>query len=115
MLGLRHVAAPIQECEPLMSNEHSATDTNEELLEDDFETIGQYHRMAAHHFSAAAKHHMAAAQADDDGDEAAAARHAHLAYRHQLNGTQYAEVAVMDSDSLDDEFAEVDELEAEEV
>ncbi len=115
MLALRHVAAAIHECEPTMSNENSAIDSSADLQDDDFESIGQYHRMAAHHFSAAAKHHLAAALADDEGEEDAAARHAHLAYRHQLNGMQYAEVAVMDSDSLEDEFSEMDVPEAEEV
>lgn len=114
MLALRHVAAAIHECEPHMTQENSAIDSSADLLDDDFESIGQYHRMAAHHFSAAAKHHLAAALADDEGEEDAAARHAHLAYRHQLNGTQYAEVAVMESDSLEDEFAEMDLQEAEE-
>ena len=47
--------------------------------------------------------------ADDEGEEATAARHSHLAYRHQLNGVQYAEIAVMDNDSLEDEFDELDE------
>jgi hypothetical protein len=74
------------------------------LEEDDFETIGDYHRMAAHHFTAAAKHHLAAADADDEGNEEANARHALLAYRHQLNGVQCAEIAMMESDTLDDEF-----------
>ncbi len=76
----------------------------EETSEDDFETVGDYHRMAAHHFTAAAKHHLAAADADDEGHDEAVARHAHLAYRHQLNGVQYAEIAAMESESLDDEF-----------
>ena len=78
--------------------------TAQELAEEDFETIGDYHRMAAHHFQAAAKHHLAAATADDDGDEETQARHAFLAYRHQLNGVQCAEIAMMESDTLDDEF-----------
>ena len=74
------------------------------LADEDFETIGDYHRMAAHHFTAAAKHHLAAADADDEGREEANARHALLAYRHQLNGVQCAEIAMMESESLDDEF-----------
>jgi hypothetical protein len=77
------------------------TDASED---EDFETIGDYHRMAAHHFTAAAKHHLAAADADDEGNEEANARHALLAYRHQLNGVQCAEIAMMESDTLDDEF-----------
>ena len=82
---------------------------------DDEDTIGDYHRMAAHHFNACAKHHMAAATADDEGNDEAAARHAYLAYRHQLNGVQYAEIAAMESESLEDEFelpVEVDDAQA---
>jgi len=52
---------------------------------------------------AAAKHHLAAASADDEGDADGTARHAFQAFRHQLNAVQYAEIAVMDNDSLDDE------------
>jgi hypothetical protein len=47
---------------------------------------------------------MAAAEADDEGHDEAAARHAHMAYRHQLNAIQYAEIAAMESDNLEDEF-----------
>jgi hypothetical protein len=43
----------------------------DDLVDEDFETIGDYHRMAAHHFQAAAKHHLAAAAADDEGDDEA--------------------------------------------
>jgi hypothetical protein len=65
--------------------------------------------MAARHFAAAAKHHLAAATADDEGDNEATARHAYMAYRHQLNAVQYAEIATMDNDSLEEEFdAEAD-------
>lgn len=87
-----------------------ATSVAEELAEEDFETIGDYHRMAAHHFEVAAKHHRAAAAADDDGDEEANARHALLAYRHQLNGVQCAEIAQMESDTLEDEFSTLPEV-----
>jgi hypothetical protein len=76
----------------------------DEPLEEDFETIGDYHRLAAHHFQAAARHHLAAGDADDDGDEESSARHAYLAYRHQLNGVHFGEVATMESDALEDEF-----------
>ena len=84
----------------------------EEQGEEEFETIGDYHRMAADHFQAAANHHEAAADADAEGDEVAYARHVLLAYRHQLNGVQCAEIAMMESDSLEDEFAVVVESEA---
>ena len=97
-------------CEPFMTNENPpviSVDATVELTEDhfdeDFETAGEYHRMAALHFSAAAKHHLAAATADDEGDADGTARHAFQAFRHQLNAVQYAEIAVMDNDSLDDE------------
>ncbi|WP_367846868.1 hypothetical protein [Rhodoferax sp. WC2427] len=74
-----------------------------EIFDAEFETVGDHHRMAAHHFAAAAKLHLLAAAADDEGDDEAAARHAYAAYRHQLNGTQYAEIAVMDSEPMEDD------------
>lgn len=94
-----------------MSNQNASVtaasaETSADLPEEGIESIGDYHRMAAHHFTAAAKHHEAAATADDEGEEEAAGRHAHLAYHHQLNGVQCAEIAVMDSESPDDEFDE---------
>jgi hypothetical protein len=82
---------------------------NEDVFDDEFESIGDHHRMAAHHFTAAAKHHLAAAAADDEGLDDAAAHHAFLAYRHQLNGVQYAEIAVMDSETLEDAEDELDD------
>ena len=75
---------------------------SEDELDEEFESTGDHHRMAAHHFTAAAKHHLLAAEADDEGDDEACARHAHLGYRHQLNGVQYAEIAVMDNESLEE-------------
>ena len=84
---------------------HVAAETGDE----EFEAIADYHRMAAEHFQAAANHHQAAASADEDGDDAAYSRHALLAYRHQLNGVQYAEIALIESDSLEDEFAVAEE------
>ena len=80
----------------------SAVESLPELIDEEFETIGDHHRMAAHHFAAAAKHHLAAAVADDEGDDETNAHQAYLAYRHQLNAVQYAEIAVMDSESLED-------------
>jgi hypothetical protein len=82
---------------------------NEALDDEEFETVAEYHRMAAHHFTAAAKHHLLAAAADDEGDTEANARHAYSAYRHQLNGVQYAEIAVMDNEGHDDEQDEEDD------
>ena len=88
-----------------MSQEPNTLD--EAIDEDDFDTIGDYHRMAARHFQAAAKHHLAAAAADDEGDDAANARHALQAYRHQLSGVQCAEIAQMESESVEDDLEEM--------
>ena len=100
-------------CEHFMTNEktpesqaHTAVERVEEILDEEFDTAAEYHRMAAHHFAAAAKHHLSAATADDEGDNEANARHAYLAYRHQLNAVQYAEIAVMDNESIEDEHDE---------
>jgi len=73
-----------------------------EELDDDFENIAEQHRMAAHHFKQAARHHMAAADANESGDPELTARHAFLAYRHRLAATQYAEIAALDDENLDD-------------
>lgn len=93
-----------------MTNDHAqvtATSMNEamteEHMEEEFESTGDHHRMAAHHFAAAAKHHEAAATAADEGDDEANAHQAYLAYRHQLNAVQYAEIAVMDNESFEDD------------
>lgn len=74
-----------------------------EDLDEEFDTVGDYHRQAAHHFAEAAKHHLLAAEADDEGDEPALEMHAYRAYRHQLNAIQYAEIAVMESEPVSDE------------
>jgi hypothetical protein len=79
-----------------------AGELQDDFHDDELDSIGDHHRMAAHHFSLAAEHHSAAAAADDDGDAEANARHAYLAYRHQLNAVQYAEIAALDNDCLDD-------------
>ena len=101
-----------------MTNEHtldtqaiSVLESAEEHLGEEYETAAEYHRMAAHHFSAAAKHHLTAATADDEGDHEGNARHAYLAYRHQLNGVQYAEIAAIDNENLDDEHEHGDDAE----
>jgi hypothetical protein len=77
-------------------------------FDEEYETTGDHHRMAAQHFSAAARHHLLAATADDDGDEQAKASHAYLAYQHQLNGVQYAEIAALNSQSMEEELTEKD-------
>jgi hypothetical protein len=109
--GCSHFLRPIP-CEALMNPDtiHEIQVVTTDILpierteDDEYEAIGDYHRQAAHHFSAAAKHHLKAAAADDEGDEATLILHAHMAYRHQLNGIQYAEIAAMESDlEADDE------------
>jgi hypothetical protein len=74
-----------------------------EHFDEEFETSGDHHRMAAQHFSAAAKHHLLAAAAHDDGEEDSNARHAYLAYQHQLNAVQYAEIAALNCESMDEQ------------
>jgi len=93
-----------------LTNEHTSeihADSSVELLdehvEEEYESMGDHHRMAARHFAAAAQHHLSAAAAEDEGDHEATARHAYMAYRHQLNAVQYAEIATMDNESLEDE------------
>jgi hypothetical protein len=78
-----------------------ALDALEVEVDDEIETTGELHRLAAHHFAAAAKYQLLAATADEEGDRDANARHAHLAYRHQLTAVQYAEIAVMDNENLE--------------
>ena len=80
-----------------------------EAFEDEFETIGDYHRKAAHYFSQAAKHHLAAAAADDEGDEAGMDLYTFKAYRDQLNGVQCVEIAVMESENKADSSDNSDE------
>ncbi len=94
-----------------MTEDNNPNETTDDL-DDEFESIADHHRMAAHHFTAAARHHLAAATADEEGDSETVARHAFLAYRHQLAGVQYAEIAVMDDDNLDDEFDDLETSEA---
>jgi len=84
--------------------DNAAIERTEDFFEEEYETAAEYHRLAAQHFADAAKHHLLAALADDEGDNDTLARHAYLAYRQQLNGVQYAEIAAMNNDSLDDEL-----------
>lgn len=85
------------------SNHVSENDGDEEI----YESIADYHRIAALHFSQAAKHHSLAADADDQGHEEARNSHVFLAYRHKLVANQYAELAVIESDELSDEGEDV--------
>jgi hypothetical protein len=88
---------------------HSADHLTADAFDDELETVGDYHRKAAHYFTQAARHHLAAAAADDDGDETALELHAFKAYRHQLNAVQCAEIAVMESEDEGMEMQGVDE------
>jgi hypothetical protein len=97
-----------------MTNEHTlvpADHADEDFLNDhpedvEFESLGDYHRMAAMHYSQAAKHHTLAGDADDHGHEESRNSHAFLAYRHQLVANQYAEIAVIESDYQGEEDEE---------
>lgn len=96
--------------ERTMTNENTSenqvnfdVEVTEEHVDEGFETAADYHRMAARHFAAAAKQHLSAATSDDEGDSERTARHAFQAFRHQLNAVQYAEIAVMENEDLDDE------------
>lgn len=96
-----------------MTNAHTLDPENHvdaDLLDEDeaYETIGDYHRIAALHYSQAAKHHSLAADADDQGHEEARNSHVFLAYRHKLMANQYAELAVIESDELGDDDVEED-------
>jgi hypothetical protein len=93
-----------------MTNEH---DLDPEIHEDEeeYESLADYHRIAALHYSQAAKHHSLAADADDQGHEEARNSHVFLAYRHKLIANQYAEMAVIESDELTDDVS--DEIQAE--
>jgi hypothetical protein len=101
--------------DPKLEIQISALDQHSpEAFDEEYETVGDYHRKAAQYFAQAAKHHLAAAAADDDGDEAALELHSFKAYRNQLNGVQCAEIAVMETeddtdslDSFDEEASEV--------
>jgi uncharacterized protein YfkK (UPF0435 family) len=74
--------------------------------EEEYETLADYHRIAALHYSQAAKHHSLAADADDHGHAEARDSHVFLAYRHKLVANQYAEMAVIESDELTDHDSE---------
>lgn len=76
--------------------------SSEDDLGDEYESVGDHHRAAARHFDAAARHHLAAADAEEEGNSDTADRHAYLAYRQRLNGVQYAETALMDSERVAD-------------
>lgn len=75
---------------------------------DDLESPSESHRMAAYHFKQAYLQHELAASAYDNGDQNATDMHAFIAYRHQLNAVQFAEIAVMEVQGID-EIEEIEE------
>ena len=79
-----------------------------EEYEEEFETPAELHRMAAFHLMQASKQHELAAEAFENDDQVTCDLHALRAYKHELNGRQYSEMAMMDADDIDD----IEDLEA---
>jgi hypothetical protein len=91
--------------------EHESNENFSELIEEyqeEFETPGELHRMAAYHLMQASRQHELAAQAFENDDQITCDLHSLRAYKHELNGRQYSEMAMMDADDIDD----IEDLEA---
>jgi hypothetical protein len=91
--------------------EHESNENFSELIEeyqDEIETPGELHRIAAHHFMQASKKHELAAEAFENDDQITCDLHSLRAYKHELNARQYSEMAMMDADDIDD----IEDLEA---
>ena len=91
--------------------EHETNEKFSELIEeyqDEIETPGELHRMAAYHLMQASKQHELAAEAFENDDQITCDLHSLRAYKHELNGRQYSEMAMMDIDDIDD----IEDLEA---
>ena len=85
--------------------EHESNENFSELIEeyqDEIETPGELHRMAAYHLMQASKQHELAAEAFENDDQITCDLHSLRAYKHELNGRQYSEMAMMDADDIDD-------------
>ena len=85
--------------------EHETNEKFSELIEEyqeEFETPGELHRMAAYHLMQASRQHELAAQAFENDDQITCDLHSLRAYKHELNGRQYSEMAMMDADDIDD-------------
>jgi len=85
--------------------EHESNENFSELIEEyqeEFETPGELHRMAAYHLMQASRQHELAAQAFENDDQITCDLHSLRAYKHELNGRQYSEMAMMDADDIDD-------------
>jgi hypothetical protein len=91
--------------------EHESNENFSELVEEyqeEFETPGELHRMAAYHLMQASRQHELAAQAFENDDQITCDLHSLRAYKHELNARQYSEMAMMDADDIDD----IEDLEA---
>ena len=91
--------------------QHESNENFSELIEEyqeEFETPGELHRMAAYHLMQASRQHELAAQAFENDDQITCDLHSLRAYKHELNGRQYSEMAMMDIDDIDD----IEDLEA---
>jgi hypothetical protein len=91
--------------------EHETNEKFSELIEeyqDEIETPGELHRMAAYHLMQASKQHELAAEAFENDDQVSCDLHSLRAYKHELNARQYSEMAMMDIDDIDD----IEDLEA---
>ena len=85
--------------------EHKTNEEFSELVDEyqeEVETPGEMHRMAAHHLMQASKQHELAAEAVENDDQITCDIHALRAYKHELNARQYSEMAMMDADDIDD-------------
>ena len=85
--------------------QHESNENFSELIEEyqeEFETPGELHRMAAYHLMQASRQHELAAVAFENDDQITCDLHSLRAYKHELNGRQYSEMAMMDADDIDD-------------
>ena len=85
--------------------EHKSDENFAEILaeyQDEIETPSEMHRMAAYHFMQAAKQHEMAANALDNDDQITCDLHSLRAYKHEINARQYSEMAMMDTNDIDD-------------
>jgi hypothetical protein len=85
--------------------ENASNENFAELVEEfqeELETPSELHRMAAYHLMQAAKQHEIAANALDNDDQVTCDLHALRAYKHEINGRQYSELAMMDTNDIDD-------------
>jgi len=84
--------------------QHESNENFSELIEEyqeEFETPGELHRMAAYHLMQASRQHELAAEAFENDDQITCDLHSLRAYKHELNGRQYSEMAMMDADDID--------------